>query len=283
MHEDLNVAVIPKPYVEFTDSDGTNQAVASRVNHEKDLLRDDSELSKVFRGQWQSTCICPICKNVSVKVSNPHHFYFFTILQNSNSSLRSSQFEPFNTNTLEVKTTDTKSSKPIHVFLFRRAGEGKRAPKPVEAYVEVPKNGDLSDVRTALAKIIGNHIHPDCLVLADVYQNNFFKYFSDGVGHPSSGFEETDEMGVYECHAPVSKEFTQAAIVQCNRQGSPMGWPVISDLKRTDTCKEVELKVWKLFRRIMGKKNAYTEDHAFFGMTEAQISGEARNARNHLL
>ncbi|GMH95362.1 hypothetical protein TrST_g10740 [Triparma strigata] len=248
MHEDLNVAVIPKPYVEFTDSDGTNQAVASRVNHEKDLLRDDSELSKVFRGQWQSTCICPICKNVSVK------------------------FEPFNTNTLEVKTTDTKSSKPIHVFLFRRAGEGKRAPKPVEAYVEVPKNGDLSDVRTALAKIIGNHIHPDCLVLADVYQNNFFKYFSDGVGHPSSGFEETDEMGVYECHAPVSEEFTQAAIVQCNRQGSPMGWPVISDLKRTDTCKEVKLKVWKLFRRIMGKKNAYTEDHAFFGMTEAQIS-----------
>lgn len=55
-----------KPYVEMTEANGRQDAIASREAWLKHLVRNESVIVDLFHGQYKSTLVCSICDKVSV-------------------------------------------------------------------------------------------------------------------------------------------------------------------------------------------------------------------------
>ncbi|KAJ2515348.1 hypothetical protein GGI11_003788 [Coemansia sp. RSA 2049] len=65
MHEDLN-RIVHKPYNEIPDVNGRPDAEVADERWRLERQREDSVIFDLFRGQYRSTLVCPVCDNVSV-------------------------------------------------------------------------------------------------------------------------------------------------------------------------------------------------------------------------
>lgn len=65
MSEDL-YRKAKKPYVEMTEANGRDDAVASEEAWLKHLVRNESIIVDLFHGQYKSTLVCSKCERVSV-------------------------------------------------------------------------------------------------------------------------------------------------------------------------------------------------------------------------
>ncbi|KAL3938461.1 MAG: hypothetical protein SGBAC_006639 [Bacillariaceae sp.] len=148
LHEDLN-RITSAPYVEMPDvTDGQNMAVAGARAWDAHRKRNDSLVLDTFYGQFQSTCICPKCKKVSVS------------------------FDAFNHVSLEIPQLEH-STVTIPVLFFGEEG-GKR---PLRYAVTVARRGSVADLKLNLAELAG--VSQSNLAFADIYNHTIYELLHD--------------------------------------------------------------------------------------------------------
>ena len=150
LHEDLN-RIRQAPYVEMPDvTDGQNMTVAAAKAWNVQKRRNDSTVMDTFYGQFQSTCVCPICDRVSVS------------------------FDTFNHVSLEIPSNrPTWPTMAIPVLVH--FADGNR--RPVRYGVKVRRQGFVSDLKSSVANL--SQIDANKLVLTDVYENSIYKLLDE--------------------------------------------------------------------------------------------------------
>ncbi|GAV77153.1 UCH domain-containing protein [Cephalotus follicularis] len=146
LHEDLN-RVKCKPYVEAKDGEGRPEEEVADEYWQNHLARNDSIIVDVCQGQYKSTLVCPICKNVSVTFDP----FMYLSLPLPSTALR--------TMTLTVMSTD-----------------GRTKPSPYT--FTVPKLGKFEDLKQALGTACSLGVD-ETLLVAEVYNNRIIRYLEE--------------------------------------------------------------------------------------------------------
>ncbi|KAL2536018.1 ubiquitin-specific protease 8 [Forsythia ovata] len=146
LHEDLN-RVRCKPYVEAKDSDGRPDEEVADEYWRNHLARNDSIIVDVCQGQYRSTLVCPVCRNVSVT------------------------FDPFMYLSLPLPSTSTRT-----MTLTVVKTDGSTQPSPFTT--NVPKNGKLQDLLQALSKACSLGID-EAFLLAEIYNSRIIRFLEE--------------------------------------------------------------------------------------------------------
>jgi len=144
LHEDLN-RIKKKPYIEKKDDDGRPDEEVAKEAWAVYKKRNDSVIVDTFHGLIKSTLVCPECNKVSVT------------------------FDPICYLSLPLPI---KKERQIEITF--KPFESHRKSKHYK--LTVPKLGVVADLCKALSKL--TQIHPDKMVVTDVYNNRFHKVFS---------------------------------------------------------------------------------------------------------
>ncbi|CAE6475711.1 unnamed protein product [Rhizoctonia solani] len=152
LHEDLN-RVLKKPYVEKPewpeDSQGLSQEeLEARIAQETwdgHTLRNDSIISDLFQGMYQSTLTCPDCGKISVT------------------------FDPFLSLSLPLPAS---VSAWKHTVYFVPWDVQKRR---IAVEIELPKDSTTESLKQALEEKLG--VTKDNLIIAEVWKHKFFQFF----------------------------------------------------------------------------------------------------------
>ncbi|KAM7256828.1 hypothetical protein ACFE04_012569 [Oxalis oulophora] len=194
LHEDLN-RVKRKPYIEIKDVDGRPDEVVAEECWNNHKARNDSLIVDVCQGQYKSTLVCPVCSKISIT------------------------FDPFMYLSLPLPSTVPRKM-TVTVFY----GDGTGLPLPYT--VTVPKHGFVKDLILALAT--------DCrlktdesLLLAEVYQNEIFKFLEDPLEALNS-FKDNDHIVAYRINKSAGK--TKLVIVHRWQEKKVCGTPLVTCL-----------------------------------------------------
>jgi len=174
LHEDLN-RVKTKPYVENPEVDEkTPEGEVAKEAWRRHKSRNDSQIVDLFQGQLKSTLVCPKCQRVSIT------------------------FDPFMYLSLPLPMKTTRSIKII-VFPF------DASKKPIKISCEVQKTASIKELKVSIQGITG--VKYNNLVIADVYNYRFFKFFYDK--ESVDMIQDRDVICAYEALAPedAGKEF----------------------------------------------------------------------------
>ncbi|KAI9679602.1 MAG: CSN-associated deubiquitinating enzyme Ubp12 [Trizodia sp. TS-e1964] len=167
LQEDLN-RIKQKPYMEKPDStdDMVNDPNALRALADKCWqiykARNDSVITDLFAGSYQSTVVCPVCDKVSIT------------------------FDPFNNLTLQLPIENNWSKQ---VFFFPKDGP------PINVSVDMDKNGTMRDLKEFVGGRVG--VDPSLLHAAEIYKARLFKVFDDN-NIASESIQQNDNVAIYE-------------------------------------------------------------------------------------
>ena len=209
LHEDLN-RVKQKPYVEMGDSDGkpdSEVAMEAWINYKK---RNDSVILDIFHGLLKSTVVCPECPKVSVT------------------------FDPTCYLSLPLPV---KKERQVELFLVY-ADPSK---PPAQFKVTCPKNGNMSDLCQALAKLA--NIPAEGLVVTDVYNHRFHKIYTGD--DQISSIMDRDDVFVYETSSGDSELVSVPVYLRERKSGSTyaptnlFGQPMLLSLPQTSSLSDL--------------------------------------------
>ncbi|KAG8531416.1 uncharacterized protein KY384_003045 [Bacidia gigantensis] len=168
LQEDLN-RIHKKPYIEKPDStdEMVNNPAALREMADKCWeiykKRNDSVITDLFAGMYKSTLVCPVCDKVSII------------------------FDPFNNLTLQLPIQNI-WSKNIWFFPLRAA--------PFQVAVDIDKNAPWSALADYFAQKLD--LDPRRLMMAEVWQNKFYKIFESKKSINEDNPSESDHIGCFE-------------------------------------------------------------------------------------
>ncbi len=185
LHEDLN-RIRRAPYVEMPDvTDGQNMTIAAAEAWIAHKRRNDSMVMDTFYGQFQSTCVCPKCRRVSVS------------------------FDTFNHVSLEIPSNQPTWATIVVPVLVHFA-DGSR--KPVRYAIKVKRQGFVLDLRKGIANL--SQIVPEKLVLTDVYKNSIYKLLDDKESLSTINAAE-DNIVAYEVTPYTVKDTLHIIVSHC--------------------------------------------------------------------
>lgn len=224
LHEDLNRIARP-PYVEIPDASGGNMAVAGARAWDAHRKRNDSLVFDSFYGQFQSTCICPKCRKVSVS------------------------FDAFNHVSLEIPQVDiVKVTIPI---LFFRARGGA---SPLRYAVNVPRGGSVADVKSSLAELTG--VPQRNMAFADIYNHNIYELLQDNKAVHTIG--ANDIIAAYEVEPFTSRSIHAVAINALaddkNQNTMMIGFPLMTSFHVDLSCQQIWELLWKSVRHCIQRR-----------------------------
>lgn len=162
LHEDLN-RIRKKPYIETKEADNRPDEEVAMETWQDYTRRNNSVIVDIFHGLLKSTLVCPECSKVSVK------------------------FDPFCYLSLPLPVKKERQMTVFFVPLNPKLNIR-------QCKLTLPKMGVIGDLCHAVAVLTG--APQDKLVVADVYNHRFHKFFL--VQEQLSHITEKDDIFVYE-------------------------------------------------------------------------------------
>jgi len=229
LHEDLN-RITSAPYVEMPDvTDGQNMAVAGARALDAHRKRNDSLVFDTFYGQFQSTCICPKCRKVSVS------------------------FDAFNHVSLEIPQMEN-ITVTIPVLFFGAEG-GKR---PLRYAVSVPRRGSVADLKLNLAELTG--VSQSNMAFADIYNHTIYELLHDNKAVHTIG--ANDVVAAFEVDPFTSRSIHTVAIntLVCKGDSKELdkkliGFPLMASFHVDLPCQQVWERLWRMLRHYIREEN----------------------------
>ena len=168
LQEDLN-RIKNKPYTEKPDS--TDEMVHDEValkkfadtNWQLYKARNDSVITDLFAGMYQSTVTCPVCDKVSII------------------------FDPFNNLTLQLPIENNWERQVIYFPLHSR---------PILIEIDMDKNASMRVLKEFVAKRMNTDASR--LIMAESYKNRFYKVFDDIGSIAEANIQAADDICLYE-------------------------------------------------------------------------------------
>ncbi|KAG8789942.1 CSN-associated deubiquitinating enzyme Ubp12, partial [Ceratobasidium sp. 428] len=176
LHEDLN-RILKKPYVERPDwpeedlgeARAVTEARIGRETWEMHARRNDSIIADLFHGMYKSTLTCMSCGKLSIT------------------------FEPYVSLALPLPANRACWKHTIHYVPW----DTKQPALAVQ--LELPKNSSSAQLKERLAGML--KINPDNLLVAEAWNNKFFKFFDDD--KDITEMSDDDVLVVYELPVPA--------------------------------------------------------------------------------
>ncbi|CAJ1957286.1 unnamed protein product [Cylindrotheca closterium] len=229
LHEDLN-RITSAPYVEMPDvTDGQNMAIAGAGAWDAHRKRNDSLVFDTFYGQFQSTCICPKCRRVSVS------------------------FDAFNHVSLEIPQMES-ITVTIPVLFFGAVG-GKM---PLRHAITVSRRGSVADLKSKLAEQTG--VSQSKIVFADIYNHTIYELLHDNKAVHKIG--ANDVVAAFEIEPFTSRSIHAVAVntLVCKGDGEErdktlIGYPLMISFHIDLPCQQVWERLWRMLRHYIGEKN----------------------------
>ena len=218
LHEDLNRVKNP-PYIEKADvTHEHNLSIAGEESWDAHCLRNRSIVMDTFYGAFKSTCVCPMCKRVSVS------------------------FDTFNHISLEIPQRKRDTTRIIPIVLFKSSSSSE----PVRYAINVPLNAHMLDVKMQLSQL--SNVPVNRLFLCDVYESKIYEIIPDD--KELMKIDKNDVVVAYEID-PYSMSIIH--MISYHRsvknypqseghgpaQASCFGYPLFSSFGTTLTCKQV--------------------------------------------
>ncbi|XP_070557483.1 ubiquitin carboxyl-terminal hydrolase 19-like isoform X2 [Ptychodera flava] len=179
LHEDLN-RVKNKPYIENKDYDGRPDKIIAEEAWARHKTRNDSFIVDLLQGQFKSKLVCPKCYKVSIT------------------------FDPF----MHLSVPLPKKKRQLAVFFM--AKEPHKRPKKFT--VEVPQDGLVDDLKTAMGEITGIALQE--LRVFEAYKSKIHKIYTRGTS--LSGVSSNDILFVAEVlsEQAAGEQVFELAVIQ---------------------------------------------------------------------
>lgn len=222
LHEDLN-RIKSKPYITLPDAEKyPNVRIAGAEAREADRHRNCSVLRDNFYGQYQSTCVCPICKQVSVT------------------------FDPFNVMNVHLPIEVTRT---IHIAVVQKNAGDVWGIDPVRYGVKVSSTSSMENLIDGLSELCG--ISAENLALCDVHEFRICDIYID-MDESVSKIHNNDLLVAYEVEDHSN---TVSTIVTHNAFNNgrifPIGVPLYCTFRPEMTCLQVREFLWCQVRRMV--------------------------------
>ena len=199
-------------------------------------MRNHSVLRDNFYGQYQSTCVCPNCNQVSVT------------------------FDPFNILNVHLPNEMTKT---IHILYFQPNNGYDWGVPPIRYGISVNyMASNIEDVKIKLSSLCSVPFQD--LTLCDVYEHRICKILSD-MSEGVANIQNNDFIVAYNINSDqedtVQIVVTHQLLIEHKNENNdlhPFGLPYFVAFEPSKTCHFVREHIWAQFRRYL-HENKYLD------------------------